>query len=398
LPDRLQFLAANERNYLRSFAANISIRSRPILRFRYRQLSKNILILPGDGIGPEIVTEAVKVLATLRDDFGLDIDMDEALVGGAAIDATGGPLPGATLDLAKEADAVLLGAVGGPKWEPLDITIRPEKGLLGLRAGLGLFANLRPAILYPQLADTSTLKPEVVSGLNILIVRELTGDIYFGQPRGVRVLENGERQGINTMVYTESEIRRICRVAFDLARTRHKRVCSVDKANVLECTELWRQVATEVAAEYPDVALSHMYVDNAAMQLVRNPKQFDVMVTGNMFGDILSDAASMLTGSIGMLPSASLDERGKGMYEPIHGSAPDIAGLGVANPLATILSVAMMLRYSFGELILADRVERAVSAVLDQGLRTPDILSAGTTQVGTEAMGDAVVGALVAGV
>ncbi len=360
-------------------------------------MSKNILILPGDGIGPEIVTEAVKVLATLRDDFGLDIDMDEALVGGAAIDATGGPLPGATLDLAKEADAVLLGAVGGPKWEPLDITIRPEKGLLGLRAGLGLFANLRPAILYPQLADTSTLKPEVVSGLNILIVRELTGDIYFGQPRGVRVLENGERQGINTMVYTESEIRRICRVAFDLARTRHKRVCSVDKANVLECTELWRQVATEVAAEYPDVALSHMYVDNAAMQLVRNPKQFDVMVTGNMFGDILSDAASMLTGSIGMLPSASLDEHGKGMYEPIHGSAPDIAGQGVANPLATILSVAMMLRYSLGDAGLADRVEAAVSRVLDQGLRTPDILSQGMQQVGTEAMGDAVIAALVAG-
>jgi 3-isopropylmalate dehydrogenase len=288
--------------------------------------------------------------------------------------------------------------VGGHKWEPLDIAIRPEKGLLGLRSGLGLFANLRPAILYPQLAEASTLKPEVVAGLNILIVRELTGDIYFGQPRGVRVLDNGERQGVNTMVYTESEIRRICRVAFDLARQRSRRVCSVDKANVLECTELWRQVATEVASEYPDVALSHMYVDNAAMQLVRNPKQFDVMVTGNIFGDILSDAASMLTGSIGMLPSASLDEKGKGMYEPIHGSAPDIAGKGVANPLATILSVAMMLRYTFGEAGLADRVERAVSAVLDQGLRTPDILSAGMTEVGTAEMGDAVVGALVAGV
>lgn len=361
-------------------------------------MSKNILILPGDGIGPEIVTEAVKVLAVLRDDFGLDIEMDEALVGGAAIDATGGPLPGVTLHMAREADAVLLGAVGGPKWEPLDIAIRPEKGLLGLRSGLGLFANLRPAILYRQLAEASTLKPEVVSGLNILIVRELTGDIYFGQPRGVRTLDNGERQGINTMVYTESEIRRICRVAFDLARQRSHRVCSVDKANVLECTELWRQVATEVASEYPDVALSHMYVDNAAMQLVRNPKQFDVMVTGNIFGDILSDAASMLTGSIGMLPSASLDEKGKGMYEPIHGSAPDIAGKGVANPLATILSVAMMLRYTFGEAGLADRVERAVSAVLDQGLRTPDILSAGMTKVGTAEMGDAVVGALAAGV
>jgi 3-isopropylmalate dehydrogenase len=361
-------------------------------------LKRNILILPGDGIGPEIVTEAVKVLAVLRDDFGLDIDMDEALVGGAAIDATGNPLPGVTLTMAREADAVLLGAVGGPKWEPLDIAIRPEKGLLGLRSGLGLFANLRPAILYPQLAGASTLKPEVVSGLDILIVRELTGDIYFGQPRGVRVLDSGERQGINTMVYTESEIRRICRVAFDLARQRSRRVCSVDKANVLECTELWRQVATEVGSEYPDVALSHMYVDNAAMQLVRNPKQFDVMVTGNIFGDILSDAASMLTGSIGMLPSASLDEKGKGMYEPIHGSAPDIADQGIANPLATILSVAMMLRYSFGEAGLADRVERAVSAVLDQGLRTPDILSAGMARVGTAEMGDAVVGALVAGV
>jgi 3-isopropylmalate dehydrogenase len=360
-------------------------------------LSKNILILPGDGIGPEIVTEAVKVLATLRDRFGLDIDMDEALVGGAAIDATGGPLPEVTLSMAREADAVLLGAVGGPKWEPLDISIRPEKGLLGLRAGLGLFANLRPAILYPQLAEASTLKPEVVAGLDILIVRELTGDIYFGQPRGISTLPSGERQGLNTMVYTESEIRRICRVAFDLARRRDRRVCSVDKANVLECTELWRQVATEVGAEYPDVTLSHMYVDNAAMQLVRNPKQFDVMVTGNIFGDILSDAASMLTGSIGMLPSASLDEHGKGMYEPIHGSAPDIAGKGVANPLATILSVAMMLRYSLGEAGLADRVEVAVSRVLDQGLRTPDILSQGMEQVGTEAMGDAVIAALLAG-
>ena len=299
--------------------------------------------------------------------------------------------------MAREADAVLLGAVGGPKWEPLDISIRPEKGLLGLRAGLGLFANLRPAILYPQLAEASTLKPEVVAGLDILIVRELTGDIYFGQPRGISTLPSGERQGLNTMVYTESEIRRICRVAFDLARRRDRRVCSVDKANVLECTELWRQVATEVGAEYPDVALSHMYVDNAAMQLVRNPKQFDVMVTGNIFGDILSDAASMLTGSIGMLPSASLDEHGKGMYEPIHGSAPDIAGKGVANPLATILSVAMMLRYSLGEAGLADRVEEAVSRVLDQGLRTPDIMSQGMQQVGTEAMGDAVIAALMAG-
>ena len=357
-------------------------------------MSKKILILPGDGIGPEIVDEAVKVLACLRDDYCLDIDMDEALVGGAAIDATGGPLPEATLELAREADAVLLGAVGGPKWEPLPIAIRPEKGLLGLRAGLGLFANLRPAILYPQLAAASSLRPEVVSGLDIVIVRELTGDIYFGQPRGTHVREDGERVGVNTMIYSESEIRRICRVAFDIARQRGKRLCSVDKANVLECTELWREVATEVGAEYPDVALSHMYVDNCAMQLVRNPKQFDVIVTGNIFGDILSDEASMLTGSIGMLPSASLDEHGKGMYEPIHGSAPDIAGQGVANPLATILSLAMMLRYSLGDEAGAQRIDRAVTRVLDQGLRTADIMSTGMRRVSTSEMGDAVVAAL----
>ncbi len=357
-------------------------------------MSKKILVLPGDGIGPEIVNEALKVLATLRDNFGLDIDLDEALVGGAAIDATGGPLPDATLDLAKEVDAILLGAVGGPKWEALDISIRPEKGLLGLRAGLNLFANLRPAILYPQLAGASTLKPEVVSGLNIMIVRELTGGIYFGQPRGVIELESGERQGINTLVYTESEIDRISRVAFDIAMKRDKRVCSVDKANVLECTELWREVASRVGQEYPAVELSHMYVDNAAMQLVKWPKQFDVMVTTNMFGDILSDCAAMLTGSIGMLPSASLDENSKGMYEPIHGSAPDIAGKGVANPLATILSVAMMLRYSLNEPALAERIEQAVNKVLDDGLRTPDIMSEGMTEVGCEAMGDAVVAAL----
>lgn len=357
-------------------------------------MSKNILVLPGDGIGPEIVNEALKVLATLRDDFGLDVDLDEALVGGAAIDASGGPLPDATLELAKEADAVLLGAVGGPKWESLDISIRPEKGLLGLRAGLNLFANLRPAILYPQLAGASTLKPEVVSGLDIMIVRELTGGIYFGQPRGVTELESGERQGINTLVYTESEIDRISRVAFDIAMKRGKRVCSVDKANVLECTELWREVASRVGKEYPDVELSHMYVDNAAMQLVKCPKQFDVMVTTNMFGDILSDCAAMLTGSIGMLPSASLDANGKGMYEPIHGSAPDIAGKGVANPLATILSVAMMLRYSLGEPGMAERIESAVNKVLDEGLRTPDIMSEGMTEIGCERMGDAVVAAL----
>ncbi len=357
-------------------------------------MSKKILVLPGDGIGPEIVEEAVKLLATLRDRFGLDVDLDEALVGGAAYDAAGTPLPDATLELAKEADAVLLGAVGGPKWEPLDISVRPEKGLLGLRSGLGLFANLRPAILYPQLAEASTLKPEVVSGLDIMIIRELTGGIYFGRPRGVRLLENGEQEGVNTLVYRSSEVERIVRVAMEIAMKRGRRVCSVDKANVLECTEMWREVATRVGGDYPGVELSHMYVDNAAMQLVRAPKQFDVIVTTNMFGDILSDCAAMLTGSIGMLPSASLDENGKGMYEPIHGSAPDIAGQGVANPLATILSVAMMLRYSLDEEPLAARVESAVARVLDQGLRTPDILSAGKTRVGTAEMGDAVVAAL----
>jgi 3-isopropylmalate dehydrogenase len=357
-------------------------------------VSKTILILPGDGIGPEIVAEAVKVLACLKQDFGLDIELTDGLVGGAAYDAHGHPLPEQTLALARASDAVLLGAVGGPKWEPLDIAVRPEKGLLGLRAELGLFANLRPAILYPQLADASTLKPDVVSGLDILIVRELTGGIYFGRPRGVETLASGERRGINTLVYTESEIERICRVAFDMAMKRGKRVCSVDKANVLECTELWREVATRIGAEYPELTLSHMYVDNAAMQLVRAPKQFDVMVTTNMFGDILSDCAAMLTGSIGMLPSASLNADGQGMYEPIHGSAPDIAGQGVANPLATILSVAMMLRYSLDEAGHAERIEQAVSAVLEQGLRTADIASEGTTTVGTAAMGDAVVEAI----
>ena len=357
-------------------------------------MSKKILILPGDGIGPEIVTEAVKVLARLRDEHGLDITMDEALVGGAAIDATGHPLPDATLDLAKEADAILLGAVGGHKWESLDISVRPEKGLLGLRSELNLFANLRPAILYPQLAGASTLKPEVVSGLDIMIVRELTGGIYFGQPRGIRTLDSGEREGFNTLVYRESEVERICRVAFNIALKRDRKLCSVDKANVLECTEMWREVATATGEDYPEVALSHMYVDNAAMQLVRMPKQFDVMVTTNMFGDILSDAAAMLTGSIGMLPSASLDENSKGMYEPIHGSAPDIAGRNRANPLATILSVAMMLRYTLDEPDMADRIEAAVNGVLDKGLRTVDIMSEGMTEVMTEEMGDAVVAEL----
>ncbi len=357
-------------------------------------MTKKIAVLPGDGIGQEIVAEAVKVIECLQKDFGFKVELEEALVGGSAYDDCGSPLPETTMQLAKQADAVLLGAVGGHKWEALDISVRPEKGLLGLRAGLGLFANLRPAILYPQLADASTLKPEIVADLDIMIVRELTGGIYFGQPRGVRTLENGEREGFNTLVYSESEIRRIGKVAFDIAAKRNKQVCSVDKANVLECTELWREVMIEEAKAHPDIELSHMYVDNAAMQLVRAPKQFDVMVTTNMFGDILSDAAAMLTGSIGMLPSASLDENSKGMYEPIHGSAPDIAGQGVANPLATVLSVAMMLRYSLDEATMADKIETAVRTVLDQGLRTQDIYSEGMRKVGTSEMGDAVVSAM----
>jgi len=333
-------------------------------------------------------------LECLKRSHGLAVELQHALIGGAAIDATGHPLPGETLDLAKQADAVLLGAVGGPKWERFAMEVRPEKGLLGIRSELGLFANLRPAILYPQLTEASTLKPEVVSGLDIMIVRELTGGIYFGQPRGIRILKNGERQGFNTLVYKESEIERIGHAAFRIAMKRHKRVCSVDKANVLECTELWREVMTNVAKKYPDVQLTHMYVDNAAMQLVRQPKQFDVMVTTNMFGDILSDCAAMLTGSIGMLPSASLDEHGKGMYEPIHGSAPDIAGQGVANPIATILSVSMLLRYSLDETGSADRIESAVQRVLDDGLRTADIYTAGARKVTTMEMGDAIAAAL----
>jgi 3-isopropylmalate dehydrogenase len=357
-------------------------------------MTKRVLVLPGDGIGPEIVAEAVKVLDKLVGE-GLDIELDEGLVGGAAYDATCTPLPEATLDMAREADAILLGAVGGYKWESLDISVRPEKGLLGLRSELGLFSNLRPAVLAPQLADASSLKPEIVAGLDIMIVRELTGGIYFGQPRGIRELENGEKQGFNTLVYAEHEIERIVRSACDIAMKRGKKLCSVDKANVLEVTELWREVATRIVKnEYPEIELSHMYVDNAAMQLVKWPKQFDVMVTTNMFGDILSDCAAMLTGSIGMLGSASLNEKGQGMYEPIHGSAPDIAGKGVANPLATILSTAMMLRYSLNEEVMADRIEMAVNKVLDQGLRTPDIMSDGMTEVNCEAMGDAVVAAL----
>ncbi len=357
-------------------------------------MSNKIAVLPGDGIGQEIVAEAVKVLAVLRDEFGLELELEHGLVGGSAYDHHGTPLPEETLRLATAADAVLLGAVGGYQWESLDIAVRPEKGLLGLRAELELFSNLRPAILYPQLADASTLKPEVVSGLDLMIVRELTGGIYFGQPRGVRRLDGGERQGYNTLVYAEHEIERIGRSAFEIARKRDRRVTSVDKANVLESTELWREVMERIALDYPDVELSHMYVDNAAMQLVRAPKQFDVMVTTNMFGDILSDCAAMLTGSIGMLPSASLDAAGKGMYEPIHGSAPDIAGQDQANPLATILSVVMLLRYSLNQAEMADRVEKAVHRVLDQGLRTWDILSAGMVEVGCAAMGDAVVAAI----
>ncbi|MCH8530178.1 MAG: 3-isopropylmalate dehydrogenase [Saccharospirillum sp.] len=354
----------------------------------------NVLILPGDGIGTEIVAEAERVLLAVAEKYDISLQLSHALVGGSAIDATGSPLPEETLTQAKAADAILLGAVGGHKWDGLEMAKRPEKGLLGLRSNLELFANLRPAILFPQLASASTLKPEVVSGLDLLIVRELTGGIYFGQPRGERINDQGEREGFNTYIYNETEIRRIGRAAFEAARKRNKRLCSVDKANVLEVTVLWRNIMNELANEYPDVELSHMYVDNAAMQLVRAPKQFDVMVTGNMFGDILSDCAAMLTGSIGMLPSASLNAAGKGMYEPIHGSAPDIAGKGIANPLATIMSVAMMLRYSLNESAAADAIEAAVSKVLDQGYRTADIVAEGDQSVSTREMGDAVVAAL----
>ncbi|PZP63941.1 MAG: 3-isopropylmalate dehydrogenase [Azospira oryzae] len=352
-----------------------------------------IAILPGDGIGPEIVAEAVKVLERLRRD-GLDVEWTHAPIGGAGYDAYGDPLPASTLALAKAADAILLGAVGAPKYDALPREKRPEQGLLRIRKELELFANLRPALVHDELAAASALKPERVAGLDLLIVRELTGDIYFGQPRGIRVNAAGEREGFDTMVYAEGEIRRIAHVAFQAARKRRKQVCSVDKANVLETSRLWREVVTAVGREYPDVALTHMYVDNAAMQLVRNPKQFDVILTGNMFGDILSDEASMLTGSIGMLPSASLDAHNKGLYEPVHGSAPDIAGQGVANPLATILSLAMLLRYSLGMEEAARRVERAVGAVLASGVRTADIAEPGVKPVSTAAMGDAVVAAL----
>ena len=352
-----------------------------------------IAILPGDGIGPEIVGEAVRVLDVLRRD-GLPLETQTAPIGGAAYDAASHPLPQSTLALARAADAVLLGAVGGPQYDALPRALRPEQGILGIRKALGLFANLRPALLYPELAAASSMRPEVVAGLDLMIIRELTGDIYFGQPRGRRTNAAGETEGFDTMLYSEAEIRRIAQVGFATARRRAGKLCSVDKANVLDTSILWREVVTAMAADYPDVALSHMYVDNAAMQLVRDPKQFDVIVTGNLFGDILSDEASMLAGSIGMLPSASLDAGNKGLYEPIHGSAPDIAGRDVANPLATILSLAMMFRYTFARVDVADRIERAVRAVLALGLRTRDIAGPGEPAVGTRAMGDAVVAAL----
>jgi len=353
-------------------------------------MGAKVLLLAGDGIGPEVVAEAENVLLALKQRHGLDATWEHELIGGGAFDATGEPLPAQTLAKARAADAVLLGAVGGPKYDAAPREKRPEKGLLAIRAGMGLYANLRPAILYQELANASSLKPELVAGLDILIVRELTGGIYFGQPRGIRV-ENNQRVGYNTEVYSESEIERIARTAFDAARLRNRKLCSVDKANVMESSELWREVVIRVGRDYPDVALSHMYVDNAAMQLVRAPKQFDVVVTGNMFGDILSDIAAQLTGSIGMLPSASLNEKSQGLYEPIHGSAPDIAGRGIANPLATILSVAMMLRYSLKRGDLADKVEGAVQNVLALGLRTGDIAASGEATVGTKEMGNAVV-------
>jgi len=348
-----------------------------------------VAVLPGDGIGPEIIAQALKVLRRL----GLALELQEAPVGGAGYESSGDPLPPMTLALAKAADAILFGAVGDARYDKLPRAKRPEQAILGLRKELGLFANLRPAQVHPELASASALKAEVVAGLNILIVRELTGDIYFGEPKGIRET-GGEREGFDTMRYRESEIRRIAHAAFDAARKRSRKVCSVDKANVLETSQLWREVMTEEAKACPEIELSHMYVDNCAMQLVRNPKQFDVIVTGNLFGDILSDEASMLTGSIGMLPSASLDARGKGLYEPIHGSAPDIAGRGVANPLATILSAAMMLRYSLGQPQAAGRIEAAVAKVLKAGVRTADIHTAGARKVSTQEMGDAVLAAL----
>ncbi len=358
-------------------------------------MTRNVLVVEGDGIGAEIISAARKVLEAVDKLDNLNLSYTEAMLGGGAYDKYGHPYPEETRVKARAADAILFGALGGPQWDgKTERHLRPEAGLLDIRSDLGLFANLRPAITYPQLADASPLKPELVAGLDILIVRELTGGIYFGEPRGIRTLENGERQGFNTDVYSESEIRRIAKVAFEAAQKRGKRVCSVDKANVLEVTVLWREIMEEVSKDYPDVQLTHMYVDNAAMQLVINPKQFDVIVTGNLFGDILSDEASMLTGSIGMLPSASLNESSKGFYEPSHGSAPDIAGQGIANPLATIMSAAMMLRYSLDASASADRIERAIGKALDQGLRTGDIMSAGMRRVSTVEMTDAVLAAL----
>jgi len=352
-----------------------------------------ILILPGDGIGKEIVAQAIKVIDSLNTNHGLGMNLVHGLIGGSAYDETGFPLPEETLIAAKECDSIVLGAVGGQQWDSLERELRPERGLLGIRAELDLFSNLRPAILYPQLANASTLKNEVVSGLDLMIVRELVGGIYFGQPRGIEI-KDGERFGVNSATYFESEIARIGHSAFQIAQKRDKRVCSVDKANVLEVCELWREVMEEVSQHYPDVELTHMLVDTAAMQLVRAPKQFDVMVTSNLFGDILSDCAAMLTGSIGMLPSASLNKNNYGMYEPIHGSAPDIAGKDIANPLATIISVSMMLRYSLNQAPLADKINAAVNVVLDLGYRTKDISAVGDTIVGTEAMGDLIVDAI----
>ncbi|MFQ5659363.1 MAG: 3-isopropylmalate dehydrogenase [Gammaproteobacteria bacterium] len=356
-------------------------------------MKQQVLVLSGDGIGPEIVAEAEKVLQALVSDHGLQTGFQHGLIGGAAIDATGQPLPDETVSLAGECDAVLFGSIGGPKWDTIDRPLRPERGLLALRSALGVFANLRPVMIYPELVSASSLKSEVVGGLDIMIVRELTGGIYFGEPRGIEV-RNGERVGYNTLLYSEAEIERIARMAFGVAMQRRHRVCSVDKSNVLEATELWREVISAMAGDYPQVELEHMYVDNAAMQLVKDPKQFDVITTTNLFGDILSDLASMLSGSIGMLASASLNEQGRGMYEPIHGSAPDIAGQGIANPLATILSAAMMLRYSLNQTAQAVRIEKAVEKVIRDGLRTPDIFTPGMRRVTTREMGDAVVAAL----
>ena len=352
-----------------------------------------VALLPGDGIGPEVVAEAAKLLERLRRE-GLPIETETAPIGGAAYDVAGAPLPEVTLELAQAADAVLMGAVGGPQYDALPRAMRPEQGILAIRKALGLFANLRPALLFPELASASMLKPEVVAGLDLMIVRELTGDVYFGVPRGRRTNAAGEAEGFDTMLYAESEIRRIARVGFEIAAKRGRRLCSVDKANVLDTSILWREVVTAMGRDYPDVTLSHMYVDNAAMQLVRAPKQFDVIVTGNLFGDILSDQASMLAGSIGMLPSASLDANNKGLYEPIHGSAPDLAGKNRANPLATILSLAMMFRYTFSRADVADRIETAVRQVLAQGHRTADIAAPGERAIGAREMGDAVAAAL----